>query len=92
MLQFLTESSRDFTETQTVGGFRNNSASSFDTIFEEAYENMMASGVNVLVDINSLFKNKAQLKAYKDALLTNLAQECAAMEENPDNYGTHVHL
>ena len=40
MLQFLTESSRDFTETQTVGGFRNNSASSFDTIFEEAYENM----------------------------------------------------
>ena len=92
MLQFLTESSRDFNETATVGGFRNINGSSFDNIFTEAYENMMAHGVDVLVDINTLYKNKAQLKAYKEALLGTLAQECAKMEADPEQYGTHIHL
>ena len=72
-LGFLTESTRDFTETPTIGGFNNGSGKNdFDSIFQEAYESFMGENVDVMVDINTMLKNKAVLESFKDALLNNL--------------------
>jgi hypothetical protein len=91
MLTFLSNSSSDFVATETVGGFNNGSQkNSFDDIFTEAYDNLMAAGVDLKVDINSLIKNKAKLGAFKDALIGELKQECADMANDPEHdYGTH---
>ena len=91
MLTFLSNSSSDFVATETVGGFNNGSQkNSFDDIFTEAYDNLMAAGVDLKVDINSLIKNKAKLGAFKDALIGELKQECADMANDSEHdYGTH---
>ena len=92
-LGFLTESTRDFTETPTIGGFNNGSGKNdFDSIFQEAYESFMGENVDVMVDINTMLKNKAVLESFKDALLNNLENECAAMESSDIDYGTHSYL
>lgn len=87
MLSFLTESSKNFEETATVGGF-NASASknTFDDIFTATYEAMMESGTDLLTDLNSLVKNKSKIAAYKEELLGELKQECEGMDET---FGTH---
>ena len=98
MLTFLTESSSDFVTTETVGGFNHNSQkNSFDDIFTEAYDNLMVGGVDLMVDLNNLIKNKAKVAAFKDALIGELKTECADMAEKEmadDNveYGTHTLL
>ena len=92
MLGFLTESTKDFAETATVGGFNSGAnKNNFDDIFTEAYDNMMSNGVNVMVDVNDLIKNKGKLKAYKDALLGELYTESEEMQQNSGDmeYGTH---
>ena len=95
MITFLTESSSDFVTTETVGGFNNGAQkNSFDDIFEEAYNDLLANGVDLMVDVNSLIKNKAKLGAFKDALLGELKQECTEMENTMANdndacFGTH---
>jgi hypothetical protein len=87
MLSFLTESSKSFEETATVGGFlASNDKNSFDGIFTEAYEEMLTAGVDVMSDLNALVKNKVKLERYKDLLLGELKKECAEMDEN---FGTH---
>lgn len=98
MISFLTESSSDFVATETVGGFNSGAhKNSFDDIFTEAYNNLMANGIDLMVDINSLVKNKAMLSSFKDSLLGELKQECADMETNMSAdddacYGTHSAL
>lgn len=98
MITFLTESSSDFVTTETVGGFNNGAQkNSFDDIFEEAYNDLLANGVDLMVDVNSLIKNKAKLGAFKDALLGELKQECTEMENTMANdndacFGTHSAL
>lgn len=87
MLTFLTESTSDFVATETVGGFNNGSQiNTFDDIFTEAYNNLLSNSVDLMVDINSLLKNKAKLAAFKDSLLGELKTECANMD---DTFGTH---
>lgn len=95
MLTFLTESSTDdFKVTETVGGFNNASRkNSFDDIFTEAYNEMMTNGIDLMVDINSLLKNKAKLASFKDALLGELKTESVEMHNDMDHeYGTHANL
>ena len=98
MITFLTESSSDFVTTETVGGFNNGAQkNSFDDIFEEAYNDLLANGVDLMVDVNSLIKNKAKLGAFKDELLGELKQECTEMENTMANdndacFGTHSAL
>ena len=90
MLTFLTESSSDFVATETVGGFNNGShMNSFDDIYSEAYNELMANGVDLMVDINSLLKNKAKLAAFKESLLGELKTESENMDET---FGTHKAL
>ena len=94
MLSFLTESTREFTETPTVGGFVNEkNKNTFDDIFTEAYNNMLSNNVDIMVDVNQIIKNKGMLQAYKDALLGELYNESVAMMQDTDGeYGTHAHL
>ncbi len=91
MITFLSDSTSDFVATETVGGFTSGSQkNSFDDIFTEAYNELMANGVDLMVDINSLIKNKAKLKVFKDALLGELQQESVEMKQDMDHeYGTH---
>ena len=91
MITFLSDSTSDFVATETVGGFTSGSQkNSFDDIFTEAYNTLMANGVDLMVDINSLIKNKAKLKVFKDALLGELQQESVDMNQDMDHeYGTH---
>ena len=91
MITFLSDSTSDFVATETVGGFTSGSQkNSFDDIFTEAYNTLMANGVDLMVDINSLIKNKAKLKVFKDALLGELHEESVDMKQDMDHeYGTH---
>lgn len=92
MLSFLTESTKDFAETPTVGGFGlGNQKNTFDDIFTETYNNMLNEGVDVMVDVNNLLKNKALMRAYKDSLLGKLYQEHVDMNGDIE-YGTHASL
>lgn len=94
MLTFLTESTKDFQETSTIGGFNNGaSKNSFDAIFTEAYNNLMNKGVDLMLDVNNLVRNKAMLSSFKDQMLGELKTECAEMQsDDASNYGTHAYL
>lgn len=93
MLEFLQESTKDFQETATVGGFNNSATkNSFEDIFTETYDNMLSNGVDVMVDINDLIKNKGKLKAYKDSLLGELYSESQEMANSDQEYGTHAKI
>lgn len=90
-LTFITESSKNFQETATVGGFsRGSNLNSFDNIFTETYNDMLSEGVDVMVDVNDMIKNKAKVAAFKESLLGELARECADMD--PEDAGTQIHL
>lgn len=90
MLTFLSESSSDFVATETVGGFNSGDhKNSFDDIFTEAYNDLMAAGVDLMVDVNSLIKNKAKLGAFKNALLGELKTESEEYCNGDIEQGTH---
>lgn len=91
MVSFLSNSASDFVATETVGGFNNHvHMNSFDDIFTEAYNELMANSIDVKVDINKFINNRAMLNAYKGALLDQLATETATMTNDMDHeYGTH---
>lgn len=94
MLTFLTESTKDFQETSTIGGFSNGaSKNSFDEIFTEAYNNLMGKGVDLMLDVNNLVRNKAMLSSFKDQMLGELKTECAEMQQgDASDFGTHAYL
>lgn len=92
-LHFLTESTRDFKETATVGGFTSGVSNDYGDIFEEAYNTMLANGCDVMSDVNQLIKNKAKYNAYKEGLIGQLKTECENMQADSDSvYGTHAYL
>lgn len=91
MLSFITESSKDFQETNTIGGFRSGSAkNTFDSIFTETYNDMMEKGIDVMRDINSLLQNKSKLAAFKESLLNDLYTESMTMNGDVETFGTSV--
>lgn len=86
---------KNFVATETVGGFAYASnLNSFDDIFTETANTMATASVDVAKDIQDLVKNRVKYEKYRDLLLGELKQECAAMEESddPTAYGTHVGL
>lgn len=90
-LTFLTESTKDFKETSTIGGFnRGVNTNGFDNIFVETYNNLLNNGVDAMVDINELVKNKAKMAAFKESLLGELATECENLD--PEIAGTQKYL
>ena len=93
-LGFLSESTKDFQVTETVGGFQNGAVSNnFDDIYQEAYDNMLTAGVDLMVDVNDLLKNKGKLASFKNCLLGELKTECENMRQDTEGeYGTHEAL
>ena len=93
MLNFLGDNTKNFEVTETVGGFNSGSSlNSFDDIYTEAYESLMAAGIDPMRDINEILKKKTVLSAFKDSLLGELKTECEHMMEDTDSeYGTHIY-
>lgn len=81
MLKFISESAKDFRETETVGSFRLGSdKNDFDSIYKEAYNDLMGQNVDSMVDINFMVKNSAVMESFKDNLLRALKDDCEKFE------------
>lgn len=81
-LSFLTENTRNFEETPTIGSFsRARTKNTFDSIFENTYDSLMGQGIDVMVDINHLIKNQAVMESYKDSILSQLSEDCARTDD-----------
>lgn len=85
MLNFITESTNNFKETETIGSFSlGNDKNDFNALYEHAYNQAMESGIDVMRDINTLVKNKAVMEAFKENLLEELKDDCERFAQNPD--------
>ena len=91
MISFLTESGKDFKETETLGGFNSkNNNQSYDEFFREACDDLMGAGINYTTDINAIIKSPAMLNNIKDHLLGQLNVECESADA--DECGFHQGL
>ena len=90
MIGFLTESSKGFEKTQTIGSFSEGSyKNSFDDVYEAAHNTMMANNIDPKTDINFMIKNSAMMESYKDELLSQLREDSAEKEaEGFSRYGS----
>lgn len=92
MISFLTESGTDFKETNTVGGFANGmNKNNFDATFESACDSLSnaGNGYDFKQDINALLKNDVAMEAFKDELLSDLAEYCEGKTvEDSGNFAT----
>ena len=90
MLNFLTESSKNFQETETIGSFSmGRSKNSFDVMYEDAHDSLMSQNIDPKVDINLMIKNDVLMETYKDALLDQLKRDCEKYEaEGNPRYAT----
>ena len=85
MLNFITEASKNFEETQTIGSFTEGvNKNSFEAMYENAYNILMESNINPMVDINLLIKNDALMESFKDTLLEQLRNDCEVYESQAD--------
>ena len=81
MLNFLTESSKDFQETKTIGSFSlGDSKNSFDTMYENAHDTLMSQNIDPKIDINLMIKNPMLMESFKDTLLEPLKEDCERYE------------
>lgn len=86
MLNFLTESSKNFTETETIGSFSMGSAkNSFEAMYENAHDQLMVNSIDPMVDINLMIKNPAIMESFKDALLDQLKTDCEEFDAKSDS-------
>lgn len=78
MVPYFLESG-NFVETQTIGGFSNGLASnSFDTCFTEACDALTSQGINPLLDINTMIRNRDSIMDnYKETMLSGIMTESA---------------
>lgn len=91
MLNFLTESSKNFEETSTIGRFNSSSSkNTFDAIYERACNELMENNINPMLDVSEMIKTPAIMEAFKDSLLSQLKDDCAEFEmREPDSrYGS----
>lgn len=82
MLSFITESARNgekFEETPLIGGFvSGESKRDFDCYFEKAadsLDNSVRGGMDIKTDINSFIKSDEAIAAFKEDLLSGIAEE-----------------
>ena len=62
MLGFLSESTKNFKETETIGSFSYGSnKNNFDALFTEAADELAAANVDIMTDINTIIKEKVLL-------------------------------
>lgn len=84
-LSFLTESSKNFVETPTIGGFSaGSSKNTFDAVFEQAYHNLMEKNIDPMLDVNTIIQNQPIYESYKETLLSQLKDDCDAMADRAD--------
>ena len=88
-LSFL-ESVKD--QTPTVGGFNlGNATNTFDDLFKEACEAMRNEGIDPLMDINMIVRNKNIAQTWSDKITAGIVEECAKYND-PMEYGSLVTL
>ena len=76
MLNFLTESTKDFKETETLGAFSlGNNKNDFDATYESAYNELLKANVDPMVDINILLKNEAIMENFKENSVITISLE-----------------
>ena len=86
MLNFLTESSKDFKETETIGSFSmGQDKNSFDSLYESARDELMMGSIDPMVDINLMLKQPALMESFKDTLLSQLKEDCAEFDPKADS-------
>lgn len=84
-LSFLTESSKNFVETPTIGGFSaGSSKNTFDAVFEQAYHDLMEKNIDPMLDVNTIIQNQPIYESYKETLLSQLKDDCDAMADRAD--------
>ena len=91
-LSFL-ESSANFEETATVGGFNfASNMNSFDSVFEQACNKMIGKNINPFTDITLMVRKPEIMKAYKESVLSGLKTDMEAMASEHDELGTYANL
>lgn len=86
MLNFLTESTKNFHETETIGSFSLGSdKNSLDSMFEQACDTLMTSNIDPKVDISLMIKQPHIMESFKDALLQPLKDDCAEFDAKADS-------
>ena len=84
-LNFLTESSKGFEETETLGAFSAGSLkNSFENMYENAYNELMVNNVDPMVDINLMIKNPTMMESFKENLLSQLKDDCTELDMKSD--------
>lgn len=82
MLSFLTESTKDFKETETIGSFSHGfNKNDFDSVYERVCEEFVREGINPMLDVNSLISNNNAMESFKDAILGQLKEDCERYSE-----------
>ena len=90
MISFLTENTKGFVETETIGSFSAGSkVNDFDSLFAEAHSDLSSVNVDPMVDINLLVKNPVMMESFKDKLLSQLQDDCRRFDaEGISRYAT----
>ena len=84
-LSFL-ESSADFEETSTVGGFGLASGlNTFDAVFEGACNAMLSKNINPFTDITLMVKKPEIMQLYKEQVLSGLKTDMSELEANANS-------
>lgn len=77
----------EFEETNTIGGFKlGEEVNSFDGIYQEAYDNMLNAGCDIMKGVNNLITDPHMMASYKASMLNDLHTFCEQVaEENVGN-------
>jgi len=90
-LAFL-ESTNNFTETATIGGFNlANQENGFDATFESAVKELEGKRINYFLDIASMIKNPEIMEAFKESALSSIKDE-SEMRRDADTWGSYSNM
>ena len=90
-LAFL-ESTRDFVETATIGGFNlANNENGFDATFESAVNDLEKKRINYFLDIATMVKNPEIMEAFKESALSSIKAESEARRD-ADKWGSYSNM
>ena len=73
----------EFEETNTIGGFKlGEEVNTFDGIYQEAYDNMLNAGCDIMKGVNNLITDPHMMASYKASMLNDLHTFCEEVAEN----------
>lgn len=91
VLPFL-ESSSNFVETQTIGGFANaNNENGFDATFESATKDLESQRIDYFSDLAQLVKHPEIMNVFKESALAGIKEDCDA-RANADQWGAYSNM